>query len=93
MSTENRDALYIAKQKDSMQQKLSNYTRNLKKFGKHIDKKRTEYDISYTEIGNVAGVSRDTISSFMQGKTAPHLIVVKEICVALEKIRKEKAKK
>jgi len=88
-----RDASYVNKQKDDMKQRMENYNNNIKKFGKHINKKRAEYDIPFSEIAKIVGVSRSSISDFMNGNTIPHLIVVQKICAALELLRKEAQKK
>lgn len=85
-----KDKNFKAEQKAKVKQHIENYNRNLRNLGLHAQKIQMENNLSYTDIATYAGVSRDAVTEFLNGKSVPHAVIMKAIIASIEILRKNK---
>jgi transcriptional regulator with XRE-family HTH domain len=73
----------IPAQREKLNMHMDVFNRNIKAIGLRASQDRERYNIPYTEIGAIAGVSADAVSDFLRGKSVPHLVTVSAICGAI----------
>ncbi len=79
---------YAEKRKKEFKREMENCNNNIKRIARDVRKVQVKYEIPYTEVGMVAGVSPDTVSEFLRGKTTPHLFTACAIAKAVGKLKK-----
>jgi transcriptional regulator with XRE-family HTH domain len=81
----------MVQQKIRLNENIKTYNRNIKAIGLRAMRDRERYNIPYTEIGALAGMSGDTVSEFLRGKTVPHIVAVMAICGAINLLKPQYA--
>ena len=81
----------MAQQKIRLNENIKTYNQNIKAIGRRAMQDRDRYNIPYTEIGALAGMSGDTVSEFLRGKTVPHIVAVMAICGAISLLKPQYA--
>ena len=78
-------------QKSKYKKHLDIYNNNIRKIAEKANRERSKAKLSYNEIGLYAGISPDSVSEFLRGKSVPNLVSISAICASIEKLKELKA--